>query len=555
MLIGTMLRRLAGGASLRQCRVNDAQRKQRSRLTIGLGMAVIMLCTVACGGGDGSWAKGGLNMVVVSGQARIRSGGGNTLVVEGREAVITAGDQIVADEAGVELLLADGSLLYLNPHTELEVVTFSAEGTARLSQLKGRLEVEAASPLLTVEISTSVSNAFVLKTMQFTATPAVRDTTFRLWIEGDNAHLTVEAGEVNVANDDRPATISAGSEVKAIPGGELIVSRTGTTAEPTATATPTVNLAPTATPTGLTHPSPTASVTSTPMPEFLYSAPVLLGPVDESEFRGDETILLIWATPTPLSEDEWYEVQLWREGEVPYKVVQWSKEGTWKVDPKYYPGHYQWRILIVRGQEGHREGVLSPPSQTWGFGWLRPSTPVPTAPTSPSVTEAPVSTVALTVYLRDTNNAQGFATFSGEDVDAGTIYAEGRTVYGDVAVRIGDTVYHFDKPKPAPGEPEQLPAPYQLDVKFSEPLVSATEGKAGFNPQKAQFWVGELDCNSATSPDKPYEIEMNLYAGGEMRKHTAVSFLVADNPFCGGGGEEPEEGGGVPARPDRPYRP
>jgi len=514
----------------------------------------MLLCTVACRGSDVSSAKGGINMVVVSGQARIRSGGGNTLIVEGQEAVITAGDQVMADEAGVKLLLADGSLLYLNPDTDLQVVTFSAEGAARLSQLKGRLEVKAASPLLTVEISTSVSDAFVLKTMQFTATPAVRDTAFRLWIDGDNAHLSVEAGKVNVTNDDRTATISAGSEVKAIPGGGLIVSQTGATAGLTATATPTVNLVPTATPAGLMHPSQTATVTSTLTPGFLYSAPGLLGPADGSDFKGDETILLIWATSTPLSEDEWYEVQLWREGEVPYRIVQWVKEGTWKVEPRYYPGRYQWRILVVRGQEGRKEMDLSPPSQMWGFGWLRPSTPVSTAPTSPPVSGAPVSgaPVDLTVYLRGTNNAQGFATFSGEHVDAGTIYSEGGYVYGDVAVRIGDTMYHFDKPKPAPGEPEQLPGLYRLEVEFSEPLVSAAEGKAGFNSQKAQFWVGEMDCNSATPPDKPYKIEMTLYAGGEIRKHTTVSFLVADDPFCGGGGEEPEEGGGGEKPPVRP---
>ena len=528
------------------------QRKQRPKLIIGLETAVIisvLLCTVACGGSDGSLAKGGINVVVVSGQARIQSGGGNTLVVEGQEAVIAAGDRITADEAGVKLLLADGSLLYLSPNTDLKVVTFSAEGTAGLSQLNGRLEVEAASPLLTVEISISASDAFVMKTIKFTATPTVRDTAFRLWIDGLNAHLTVEAGEVNVTNDERTATIPAGSEVKAIPGGELIVSQTGAPVGPTAVAVATADLVPTITP-DLARPSPTVTATLTVAPNYLYPALGLLGPPDGDDFKPDETILLIWGTPTPLSEDEWYEVQLWREGEVPYRVVERVKEGAWRVEPKYYPGHYQWRILVVRGRENHKEMDLSPPSQTWGFGWLRPSVPVSTAPTSPpSVSkEAPVD---LTVYLRDTNNAQRFATFSGEHVDAGTIYAEEGTVYGDVAVRIGDTVYHFDK-EPAPGEPEQLPTPYRLEFKFSETLVSATKGiKPGFNPQKAQFWVGTLNCNSATPPDRPYRIEMTLYAGGETRKHTEVSFLVSDTPFCGG--EEPGGddggGGGPPVRP------
>jgi hypothetical protein len=195
-------------------------------------------------------------------------------------------------------------------------------------------------------------------------------------------------------------------------------------------------------------------------------------------------------------------------------------------------------------EEGRKEMELSPPSLTWSFSWLRPSAPVSTAPTSPPISGASVD---LTVYLRDTNNAQGFVALSGEHIDAGTIYAEGGTVYGDVAVRIGDTVYHFDK-EPAPGEPEQLPAPYRLEFEFTDPLITATEGiQPGFNPQKAQFWVGTLDYNSAVSTDKPYKIEMTLYAGMEARKYTEVSFHVADSPGPSGPGEGPE-----PEPPDRP---
>jgi len=458
-------------------------------------------------------------------------------------------------------------LLYLNPDTDLQVVTFSAEGMARLSQLKGRLEVEAASPLLTVKISTFVSDAFVLKTMQFTATPAVRDTTFRLWIDGDNAHLTVEAGEVNVANDDSTATISAGSEVIAIPGGELIVSQTAATAKPTATATPTITLVPTATPTGLTHRSPTATVTSTPTPtptptpEFLYSAPGLLGPEDGRDFEGDETILLLWDTPAPLSGDEWYEVQLWKEGNVPYTVVDRVKEGTWKVDyDTYYPGHYQWRVLIVRGQEqGRKEMNLSPPSRTRSFGWLTPPTPTvpataatsPTATPSPPVTETPgieALPVDLTVYMRSTNNADRFVPLSGEHVDAGTIYNEGGTVFGSVAVQIGDKVYHYDDT--LSDEMEPLPAPYRLEFEFSDSLIAATGGKPWSDPPKAQFSAGKLHCESDTPPDEPYRIEMTLYAGQVPRKYTEVSFHVADWPSCGGPDTDDEGGGGPPD--DRP---
>jgi len=335
MWMCTMVHKLAGDRPLQQYRLNNVQWKQRARLITGLGTAVmifILLCTVACGGGgDVSLAKGGINMIVVSGQAKIQSVGGNTSVVEGQEAVITTGDQIMADdEAGVKLLLVDGSLLDLKPDTGLQVVTFSAEGTARLKQLKGRLEVEAASPLLTIEVSTSGSEGFVLKTMQFTATPSVRETAFGIWIDGLNAHLTVEAGEVNVTKDDRTETISTGSKVEASPD-ELIVSPTEATVGPTEVVVATDDLTPT----------PTATAAATPTPEPLFPAPGLVGPGDESNFKPSDDILLIWDTPpTPLSEDDWYEVQLWREGDVPYTVAQRTKEGTWKVEPKYYPGRY-----------------------------------------------------------------------------------------------------------------------------------------------------------------------------------------------------------------------
>jgi hypothetical protein len=535
MLIWTMLHKLAWGTPLQQCRMNNVQWKQRARLTTGLGTAVmifILLCTVACGGGgDGSLAKGGINMIVVSGQAK--SGGGSTLLVEGQEAVLTTGDQIMADdEAGVKLLLVDGSLLDLKPDTELQVVTFSAEGTAKLRQLKGRLEVKAASPLLTIEVSTSGSEGFALKTMQFTATPTIRETAFGLWIDGLNAYLTVEAGEVKVTKDNRTETLPAGSEVKLTSEG-LMVSPTETPVGSTAVVVATDDLAPTT----------TATTAATPTPEPLFPAPGLVGPGDGSNFKPSDDILLIWDTPTPLSEDEWYEVQLWREGDPP-DVVQWVQEGTWKVEPKYYPGRYQWRIRIVRGQEGQKEMNLSPLSQTWSFSWL----PVVQATTAP--TSLPVSgDVDLTVYLLGTNNAQGFAPFSGERVDAGMIYNEGAYVYGNVAVQIGDTVYHSD-PKFAT-DPKPLPASHRLEVQFPEPLVSATEGKPGFNPQEAQFWVGTLNCNSAVS--EPYRIEMTLYVEGEARKHTEISFLVADDPLCGGGGGEPDEGGGGGGGP--PVRP
>jgi hypothetical protein len=496
------------------------------RPTIGLGIAVIifiLLCTVACGGGDGPLAKGGINMIVVSGKARIQADEGDTSVMEGQEAVITAGDQIMADEAGVKLLLVDGSLLDLKPDTELQVVTFSAEGTTKLRQLKGRLEVEAASPLLTIEISTSSSEGFALKTMHFTATPAVRETAFGLWIDGLNAHLTVEAGGVNVTNDDRTGTIPAGSKVQASPNGKLIVSSTGPSVEPTVVVLATDDLTPT----------PTATPIATATSEYLlYPAPGLQGPGDGDDFEPNDDILLMWDTSTSLAEDAWYEVQLWREGEPP-DVVQWVKEGTWKVEPEYYPGRYQWRILIVRGQEGRKERDLSPPSQTWSFSWLRPVS-VPTAATTSPPSDVSVD---LTVYLRGTRTGTGFAALSDDRVYGWEIYEQGQCVYGDAAVQIGEMTYHFDDES---GVDEQLPDLWQVEFGFAKELKDHTTtakgdrcakgAPPGFNPKKAWFWVGILDDSSAVGEDNPYSLTMKLYKGDKLRKSIQVFFTVADAP-------------------------
>jgi hypothetical protein len=200
----------------------------------------------------------------------------------------------------------------------------------------------------------------------------------------------------------------------------------------------------------------------------------------------------------------------------------------------YYPDydytehqHYWVRADIVSAETS----VVPIPVPPTNVPIPPPSTPL--LPPSPAASAAPAD---LILYLRDTNNEQGFSVFpvSGEGINAGTIYTEGATVYGEVAVRIRDTVYHFD-PDPESGEPEQLPDPYRLEFEFSASLIAATEGiQPGFNPQKAQFWVGTLDCHSAVPPDRPYKIEMTLYAGGDPPKHTEIRFLVADAPLCGG---------------------
>jgi hypothetical protein len=159
-------------------------------------------------------------------------------------------------------------------------------------------------------------------------------------------------------------------------------------------------------------------------------------------------------------------------------------------------------------------------------------TPSPPPPTPVPITAVPQpgGPIALTIYLRNTLTETGVAALSGDQPNGGMIYEEGKFVCGEAAVQIGDTVYHFDKPEVAPGEPEQLPDPWRVEFEFAEQLVARTANKAGFDPKKAQFWVGALDDQSAVGEESPYSLTMKLYEGDELRKSIQVLFTVADAP-------------------------
>jgi hypothetical protein len=173
-------------------------------------------------------------------------------------------------------------------------------------------------------------------------------------------------------------------------------------------------------------------------------------------------------------------------------------------------------------------------------------TPKLATPTSiPTAVPPSPGPVALTIYFRDTLTEAGFAALSGDQVlNGGMLYEEGKFMYGEAAVQIGDMVYHFDKPEVEPGEPEQLPDPWRVEFEFAEALVAHTGNQAGFNA-KAQFWVGTLDGSSAVGEENPYSLTMRLYEGNELRESIQVLFTVKDAPEGGGGGG----GGGKPLPP------
>ncbi len=129
---------------------------------------------------------------------------------------------------------------------------------------------------------------------------------------------------------------------------------TETAAPPTATPVPPTNTPrpPTAT--------PTATRTPTPDP---YPAPVLIAPADAARAPQVE---LTWTWPSQLKENEWFDVQVWQEGEEPHGIA-WVKEQSLLVGGNMARGVYRWRIVVIQGQGGQVEKVLTPPSETRTF--------------------------------------------------------------------------------------------------------------------------------------------------------------------------------------------
>jgi hypothetical protein len=162
-----------------------------------------------------------------------------------------------------------------------------------------------------------------------------------------------------------------------------------------------------------------------------------------------------------------------------------------------------------------------------------PATDVPTPIPEPSL--PPTGSITLTIYLRHTE--ADYAKLNGDQVNK-SFYKEGEYVYGEAAVQLGNTVYHFDRPEVEPSKPEQLPDHWRVEFEFAEGLKARTGNQADFDPKKARFWVGPLDEHSAVGEDNPYSLTMKLYEGDALRKSIQVFFTVKDAP------ESPGDGGG-----------
>jgi LysM repeat protein len=148
-------------------------------------------------------------------------------------------------------------------------------------------------------------------------------------------------------------------------------------------------------PLGTPEPTPTATVDpkATPTPPPPYRAPPLLSPFDGQIFdRGDEPIVLQWASVAILQSDEWYEMLLFQPPGGVVSVTHHTRGTSWRVPPDLLrsastgPREFKWQVQVVREAQTGEDiayRAAGHPSEVRTFLWLE-HTPVATRRSSPA---------------------------------------------------------------------------------------------------------------------------------------------------------------------------
>jgi hypothetical protein len=376
-----------------------------------------------------TFSGGAVEIELISGRAWAKPAGGEGWTEFHGRFSLLFDDQIQAPKEATspaELRLADETMIRLEPGTILQLVqAIPPESRPVFRLVEGRFAVNAASSEQLFDIHISVPASFTYETLNFVVDNPQAGTTFHLWLDGTTARIEVgAAGQVQVNTETGKETLEPEWQAWAGLDGEIYVvkPRPTDTPTPTATSTPTNSPTPTVTPTPTEAPTLTATPTDTPTPTptptragaqgtltpgfppgptarptiplpQVYQAPALLEPNNDQAFgfNQQQSITLQW-TLTPVANNHWYEVQLWRENESPAGHY-WTKENWWDLGAAYYPGDYYWRVIIVQGKEGDVLGAVSPPSETRYFRWVpfvAPSTPVLQPTNTPWPTDTPI---------------------------------------------------------------------------------------------------------------------------------------------------------------------
>jgi hypothetical protein len=77
-------------------------------------------------------------------------------------------------------------------------------------------------------------------------------------------------------------------------------------------------------------------------------------------------ITLEWTWASELKEDEWFDVQVWKQGQESQGIA-WTKEPRYVIGSNLAKGEYSWRVAVIQGRGGIWEKQLTPTSETWTF--------------------------------------------------------------------------------------------------------------------------------------------------------------------------------------------
>ncbi|MEA3406801.1 MAG: hypothetical protein U9R48_01815, partial [Chloroflexota bacterium] len=159
---------------------------------------------------------------------------------------------------------------------------------------------------------------------------------------------------------------------------------TATEPQPTDTDMPVPSSTPTMEPTATEEPA--VEPTETPAPP---AGPALLEPPDGAV---GTAVHLVWVWVQDLGSDDWFELQIWPdEPEAEPEAYGWYKETEERfTSADLFPGHYLWRVLVVRGQGDAREVLGLDYVEPLRFTLVRPSLKrgegglIPTATNTPT---------------------------------------------------------------------------------------------------------------------------------------------------------------------------
>lgn len=379
---------------------------------------LLVLTTVGCGKRSSAavapQVEGGLNIEVVAGRVQIGEATSNRFAGVGETFSLTMGNRISTNQTGeAELVIAGNTRLQLAPNATLELANQDADTAIILRQLGGTVTFDLDTPTLSVTGSTGLGfGSGGLERVKFLVKTLAENSVFTVDVSRNIIQVAVKEGEVAVDINDKGYQLQPGESLNAESSDRVEISR-ALTERPIVSAAGSVKA-----PTQLSGSSGQPAITSTisqtvasnqgPTGDDLSSseeAPQLLAPPNGASFSSAEIITLNWQSTATSDQDTWYEVQLWRNDDSGFGLINIIQDTEWQPLETLAPGEYQWHVQLIRLSDRQ---YLSPPSEVANFTVIAPTATPTVAPTDtpapvPTSTPTPVPISTPTEVVTDTS--------------------------------------------------------------------------------------------------------------------------------------------------------